>query len=97
MLNTALLEKQTELLERTAGIDPGFDLAGYRKYLRDRMRDAAALRRYTPARTIAGSVSGAYSFPSPRENRLQFATSRASCFAGCARKVMSQPSRTTSK
>ena len=33
-LNTTLLEKQTEIQARLAGPDPGFDLAGYREFLR---------------------------------------------------------------
>ncbi len=36
LLDTALLEQSANLLARIAGPDPGFDLAGYREYLRNR-------------------------------------------------------------
>ena len=61
MLNTALLEKQTELqqasataLNRIAGVDCGFDLAAYRNYLRKKcgLLQLSAMHTSTHAQRI---------------------------------------------
>ena len=103
ILNTALLEQQTELqqksqesLARMAGPDPGFDLIGYRDYLRQKC-EVLQFRRCTPARTIAASICGPFSFRSPPVNPPQHETSRASFCGAFAKKGTSQLSMTKLK
>ena len=102
MLNTALLERQTELQEksaqtlaRMAGVDFGFDLNGYRDYLRKKCGKVqlAAMHASTYDRRInLWNIS----FPNQPANQCRFGIFLASFSDASAGKDISHGNRMTS-